>query len=106
MNRYQTVKQLGDGTYGSVVLVKSRENGEKFAVKKMKKKYYSWEECMELREIKALKKLSHTNLVKLKEVIRENDHLFMVFEYMEGNVYELMKSRFGRGKGGKRSCKM
>lgn len=26
-------------------------------------------------------------------MIRENDELFFVFEYMEGNLYELMKSR-------------
>ena len=31
--------------------------------------------------------------MKLREVIRENDELFFVFEYMEGNLYELMKKR-------------
>ena len=31
--------------------------------------------------------------MKLKEVIRENDELYFVFEYMEGNLYELMKQR-------------
>jgi protein kinase len=31
--------------------------------------------------------------VKLKEVIRENDELFFVFEYMECNLYECMKKR-------------
>lgn len=46
---------------------------------------------MQLREVKSLKKLSHPNIVKLKEVIRENDELFFVFEYMEGNLYELMR---------------
>jgi hypothetical protein len=34
----------------------------------MKRKYYSWEEAMNLREVKSLKKLSHANVVKLKEV--------------------------------------
>lgn len=42
----------------------------------------------------ALKKLSHPNIVKLKEVIRENDYLYMVFEFMESNMYELMKARY------------
>ena len=59
----------------------------------MKKKFYTWEECVQLREVKSLKKLNHPNIVKLKEVIRENEELFFVFEYMEGNLYELMKSR-------------
>lgn len=93
MDRYDVFRQLGDGTYGSVLLAKSRDKGEQFAIKKMKKKYYSWDECMNLKEIKALKKLSHPNIVKLKEVIRENDLLYMVFEFMDSNMYELMKSR-------------
>jgi protein kinase len=49
----------------------------------MKKKFYSWEECMALREIKSLRKLNQVNIVKLKEVIRVNDDLYFVFEYME-----------------------
>lgn len=93
----------------------------------MKRKFYSWEECMNLREVKvrlatlheqlavaahvsctysglllfilsavthqSLKKLNHANVVKLKEVIRENDHLYFVFEYMKENLYQLMKDR-------------
>lgn len=46
---------------------------------------------MQLREVKSLKKLSHPNIVKLKEVIRENHELFFVFEFMEGNLFELMQ---------------
>jgi serine/threonine protein kinase len=60
----------------------------------MKKKYYSWDEAMKLREIQSLKKLSHSNVVKLKEVIRENDTLYFVFEYMKENLYQLMKERY------------
>ena len=41
----------------------------------------------------SLKKLNHPNIVKLKEVIRENDELFLVFEHMDLNVYQLMKER-------------
>ncbi len=40
------------------------------AIKRMKKKYYSWDECMALREIQSLRKLRHPNIVRLKEVIR------------------------------------
>jgi hypothetical protein len=63
----------------------------------MKRKYYSWEEAMNLREVKSLKKLSHNNVVKLKEVIRENDTLYFVFEYMKENLYQLMKERYESG---------
>ncbi|XP_063708939.1 serine/threonine-protein kinase MAK [Culicoides brevitarsis] len=93
MNRYITLNQLGDGTYGTVVLGQRKDTGEKVAIKRMKRKYYSWEEAMSLREVKSLKKLSHANVVKLKEVIRENDILYFVFEYMQENLYQMIKDR-------------
>merc|ERR550532_1050547 len=66
-------------------------------LREMKRKYYSWEEAMNLREVKSLKKLSHANVIKLKEVIRENDTLYFVFEYMKENLYQLMKERYDHG---------
>lgn len=62
------IKQLGDGTYGSVWKATNRQTNEIVAIKKMKRKFYSWEECMALREVKSLRKLNHPNVVKLKEV--------------------------------------
>ena len=59
----------------------------------MKKKFYSWDEAVNLREVKSLKKMNHVNIVKLKEVVRERDNLFFVFEYMKENLYQYMKSR-------------
>merc|ERR1719375_1994545 len=93
MNRYKIAKVLGDGTYGCVLRGVNKTSGELVAIKKLKKKYYSWEECMQLREVKSLRKLVHPNIVKLKEVIRENDELHMVFEFMEANLYQMMKDR-------------
>lgn len=52
MNRYIILHQLGDGTYGSVVLGQRKDTGEKVAIKRMKRKYYSWDEAMNLREVK------------------------------------------------------
>ena len=58
MNRYVMLSQLGDGTYGSVLMAKRADTGEKIAVKRMKKKYYSWDECMNLREVKVSRVLT------------------------------------------------
>ena len=41
----------------------------------------------------SLRKLNHANVVKLKEVIRENDQLYFVFEYMRENLYQMIKNR-------------
>ena len=59
----------------------------------MKKKFYSWDECVKLREVQSLKKLKHPNIVTLKEVIRENDELFFVFEFLDQNIYQMTKER-------------
>lgn len=93
MNRYKVMKALGDGTYGSVMRAQNKQTGEVVAIKKFKQKYRSWEECVKLREVTSLRKLIHPNIVKLKEVIRENDELHLVFEHMESNLYEYIKGR-------------
>jgi serine/threonine protein kinase len=51
-NRYKVMRQLGDGTYGSVWKAINNDTNEVVAIKKMKRKFYSWEECMNLREVK------------------------------------------------------
>lgn len=65
MNRYTLIKQLGDGTYGSVLLATVQETKEKVAIKKMKRKFYSWNECLNLREVKVrLISNSHSAVVE------------------------------------------
>ncbi|XP_076882177.1 cyclin-dependent kinase F-4-like isoform X2 [Bidens hawaiensis] len=93
MDKYQILKEVGNGTFGVVWRAINKHNGEVVAIKKMKRNYYSWEECLNLREVKSLRKMNHANIVELKEVIRENNILYFVFEYMECNLYELMKDR-------------
>jgi len=93
MKRYELSNTLGDGTYGSVIRGLHKETNEIVAIKKMKKKFYSWRECIKLREVRSLKKLSHPNIIKLKEVIRQNNELFFVFEFMDKNMYELLKEK-------------
>ncbi|CAD5334026.1 unnamed protein product [Arabidopsis thaliana] len=93
MERYTLLKEVGDGTFGNVWRAVNKQTNEVVAIKRMKKKYFSWEECVNLREVKSLSRMNHPNIVKLKEVIRENDILYFVFEYMECNLYQLMKDR-------------
>eukprot|EP00792_Barthelona_sp_PAP020_P005088 TRINITY_DN2490_c0_g1_i1.p1 TRINITY_DN2490_c0_g1~~TRINITY_DN2490_c0_g1_i1.p1 ORF type:complete len:429 (+),score=76.30 TRINITY_DN2490_c0_g1_i1:48-1334(+) len=93
MKRYRKLDTIGDGSYGTVMKAVNSGNGELVAIKKLKRKFYSWDECTQLREVKSLMKLNHPNIVKLKEVIRQSDELFLVFEYMEGNLYHILKNR-------------
>ena len=61
------------------------------AIKKMKRKFETWDECMTLREIKSLRRLNHPNIVKLKEVIRARSELFLIFELINGTVLDLIR---------------
>lgn len=53
----------------------------------MKQKFNSWDECMNLRELKSLRKFNHVNIIKLREVVRVKDQLSFVFEFIEKNIY-------------------
>ena len=96
-SQYKLLDEIGNGSFGQVFLAISRSSNDKVAVKKMKQTFQRWEECINLREVKALKKLTnHENIIKLRQVIRENDgSLFFVFDYMERNLYQLIKERKG-----------
>ena len=101
MEKYQLLKNCGDGTYGTVyeaVVMKTRET---VAIKKMKRKFDSWDEAMCLREVQSLRQLSHEHIVKLKEVIRAENDVYLVFEYMKGTVLDFIreKQRFGPNSG-------
>ncbi|KAF6174864.1 hypothetical protein GIB67_026352 [Kingdonia uniflora] len=93
MDRYNIIKEVGNGTFGSVWRAINKLTGKIVTIKKIKRKYYSWDEWINLREVKSLRKMNHPNIVKLKEVIKENNILYFVFEYMECNLYQLIKDR-------------
>ncbi|KAJ3118533.1 hypothetical protein HDU96_000951 [Phlyctochytrium bullatum] len=99
LDKFKILKQLGDGSFGTVLMAQNIQTGETVAIKRMKKKYFTWEECTQLREVKSLAKLSnHSHIIKLKEVLRDHtkDELNFVFEYMEGNLYNRITEREGR----------
>ena len=74
----------------SLVIISS---GEIVAIKKLKSKYSHWEQCVNLPEVKSLIQLAHPNIVALIEIIKEGELVCFVFEFLEMNVYDYMKSR-------------
>lgn len=92
MDKYDLLNQIGDGTFGSVAKAVNKKTGQLVAIKKMKQKYYTWEECVKLPEVDVVRRIhGHPNIVKLREVIRENSELFFVFEYMDGDLLGVIK---------------
>jgi serine/threonine protein kinase len=93
LQKYKISKVLGDGTFGVVSLAQVKETGEMVAIKRMKQEYRSWDDCLKLKEVQALSRLKHTNIVKVKEIFRDDNKLYFVFEYMKENLYEMLKDR-------------
>lgn len=92
MEKYQIHKQIGSGAFALVSKATNRSTSEIVAIKKMKKRFSTWDECLSLCEIKSLTKLKHPNIIKLIEVIRSNDELFCVFEFAQQTLYSLYLS--------------
>ncbi|RNF00434.1 putative protein kinase [Trypanosoma rangeli] len=92
MKHYEILNQLGDGTFGCVVKALDKRTGQLVAIKKMKQKYYSWEECVKLPEVTVMRRIhGHPNIIKMREVVRENNELFFVFEYMDGDLLGVIR---------------
>ncbi|OWZ23558.1 CMGC/RCK/MAK protein kinase [Phytophthora megakarya] len=92
MNRYEMLNRVGDGAFGEVTRARSLKTHEIVAVKKIKALFPTWEECLQLRELKSLRVLRHENIVSLKEVIRDKEELYFVFEYMQTSLFRVMRS--------------
>ncbi|KAF0695477.1 Aste57867_13720 [Aphanomyces stellatus] len=91
MNRYEILDRLGDGAYGEVLKARNLKTQEIVAIKKLKTLFPTWEECLQLRELKSLKVLRHENIIQLKEVIRDKAELYFVFEYMDTSLFAWMR---------------
>ncbi|KAI9760265.1 MAG: hypothetical protein M4579_001779 [Chaenotheca gracillima] len=102
-DRFEVIKEIGDGSFGSVALARVRtagasiaRRGSVVAIKTMKKTYESFGPCLELREVIFLRSLPmHPHLVPALDIFLDplSKKLHICMEYMDGNLYQLMKAR-------------
>ncbi|KAI0479248.1 kinase-like domain-containing protein [Xylariaceae sp. FL0804] len=102
-DRFEILKEIGDGSFGSVALARVRtagaavaRRGTVIAIKTMKKTFESFSPCLELREVVFLRTLPpHCHLVPALDIFLDpfSKKLHICMEYMEGNLYQLMKAR-------------
>lgn len=90
MEKYQIIRRLGEGSFGNVDKAENITTKEVVAIKKLKKKYGTWEECLQLSQVKALRKIVHPNVIKLKELVRVMNDAYLIFEYYEKDVLKLI----------------
>ncbi|KAG2754204.1 kinase-like protein, partial [Suillus brevipes Sb2] len=123
LRSFSIIKTLGSGSFGSVFLCDwhsnlphsapppspthihdvARPGTHLVAVKKLKRKLdQGWDACHSLKELKALRALPppHPCIIPLYDVFlsSETSELYFAFEAMEGNLYQFMKARKGKGR--------
>jgi serine/threonine protein kinase len=85
----EEIQKVGSGTYGDVYKGKLKGSNEIIAIKKIKIDLENEGiPSTALREITILRELQHPNIIELKDVICNNNKLYLLFEFAE---YDLRK---------------
>lgn len=91
MNRYEVIAPIGEGAYGIVLKCKDKKTKKIFAIKKFKDKdteNLSIKKVL-LRELRALRQLKHPNIIQLHGSFKQNDRLYLVFDYIKLSLLDL-----------------
>lgn len=85
--KYKILKELGQGGTSIVYLALNEKANKMWAIKEIVKTDYK-DFQMDKKEIELLKKLKHTHLPSIVDVIENNDTLLIVMDYIEGRSLE------------------
>lgn len=84
---YESIHQVGEGTYGQVFKARSERTGALVALKKIRMdSEKDGFPVTAMREIKLLQALRHENVVRLHEIMVTRGSIYMVFEYLEHDL--------------------
>ena len=89
--KYEVIGVVGEGAYGIVYKCKNLETGKYVAIKKFKEVGDELVKKTMKRELKMLQKLHHPNIVDFQDAFKRKGNLFLVFEYVEKNLLELLE---------------
>ena len=90
-NKYEVLGVVGEGAYGIVYKCKNKETGKYVAIKKFKEVDDELVKKTMKRELKMLQRLHHPNVVEFQDAFRRKGNLFLVFEFVEKNLLELLQ---------------
>ncbi|KAF8419428.1 kinase-like domain-containing protein [Tirmania nivea] len=95
--KYHIIGFISSGTYGRVFKARSRdpENKGEFAIKKFKpdkegEVSYTGISQSAIREMALCSELNHENVIHLVEIILEDKCIYMVFEYAEHDLLQII----------------
>ena len=90
-NKYEVLGIVGEGAYGIVYKCLNKETNKLVAVKKFKETHDKLVQKTMKRELAMLQMLRHENVVEFQESFISKGNFFLVFEYVEKNLLELLE---------------
>ena len=91
LGKYQILKTLGSGGFGTVYLARDTWIQKKYALKVPHKQNGEFDEL--LKEPRLLAALDHANIVRIVTAEKADDYFFIVMEYVEGETLESLIQR-------------
>lgn len=92
MNQYLHLKILGHGSFGKVILVQHKNNGNKYAIKKIINTFDVRDSYR--NELKILKKIRSKFIVDIVDCFKNNQYLYIVMEYAScGDLFQFLENR-------------
>lgn len=96
LDLYKFVKLIGKGAFGKVTLGLHKLTGKNVAIKTFEKSYMKddFSRKKVFQEVYILKKIHHSNIIRLLEVFESSKHFFIVMEYAgAGDLLHYVKKK-------------
>lgn len=90
-NEFKLLDQIGSGTYAKVYKAIDYKHQREVAIKCMllDSERYGLLSVV-IREINLLLDLKHPNIIDLYDIIRHDNEIYLIFEYMNTDLYQYM----------------
>ncbi|KMQ89091.1 cyclin-dependent kinase 2-like protein [Lasius niger] len=93
MDNFVKIEKIGEGTYGVVYKARDKLTGKLVALKKIRlETEREGVPSTAIREISLLKDLAHPNIIQLFDVVDGDNHLYLVFEFLQQDLKKLLDS--------------
>lgn len=93
--KYKIIRKLGEGGMGSVYLAVDQMLAREVAIKKMNEnlKMNEREKQRFIEEARTVAMLKHPNIIEIYTIFEENDDIYLVFEYVDGETLDKVLDR-------------
>ncbi|CAG8569171.1 9890_t:CDS:2 [Paraglomus occultum] len=90
-DNYDKLQKIGEGTYGVVFKAKDKQTGQIVALKRIRLEADDeGVPSTAIREVSLLKEMNNDNIVKLLDIVYQDNKLYLVFEFLDMDLKRYM----------------